>query len=71
MVDSRKSNGYKIKYAPVAKRFDIDISEWKGVGACDIDSIFTYQEVPYFLKGNIFWPADSNERAVGRDIRYQ
>lgn len=71
MVDFRKDNNYELVYTPIKAQFGIDISNWKGVAACDVDSVFTYQDVPYFLKGNIFWPADSNEAPVGRDIRYQ
>nr|XP_039257639.1 uncharacterized protein LOC120334235 [Styela clava] len=55
---------------PLENKTNIDIGEWGGVPACDLDAVFEYRDVPYFLKGNVFWPAIDTEKPVARDVTY-
>ncbi|XP_076805352.1 uncharacterized protein LOC143449147 isoform X3 [Clavelina lepadiformis] len=48
----------------------IDIELWHGIKACNLDAVFPYRGKPYFLKGNIFWPAMDTEPQIPRDLTY-
>ncbi|XP_039257636.1 uncharacterized protein LOC120334233 [Styela clava] len=69
ILDTRTS-GDELRYFPISGKTNVDISSWYGVPACNVDSVFKYKDVPYFLKGNVFWPATDQEPAVARDMTY-
>nr|XP_018670901.1 uncharacterized protein LOC100177786 isoform X2 [Ciona intestinalis] len=57
-------------FDPLPGRSGILTKQWKGVYACNVDAVIEYQRIPYYVKGNTFWPATNETEAIARDLTY-
>ncbi|XP_039257635.2 uncharacterized protein LOC120334232 [Styela clava] len=67
---SERLDKEKLVFEPIDSMQGVPIEQWHGIPACDIDSVFDYKGVPYFVKDNTFWPAVDTEPMIPRDITY-